>query len=181
MSMPFYATTWRLRRARLSDVDELHALAVKPQVYRYLFDAAAPDRDYVAARVAQSVAQSGESGFGMWLLAGPSAGCVGCAELRPYPLPDAAEVTYLLDPAHWGQGLAARMVWTVIARAFHASRIDTVIAGADLPNAASLALMRRLGMRFHKEVRYPLGAGLEYVLRRGDTGPLLTPAPLPID
>jgi ribosomal-protein-alanine N-acetyltransferase len=181
MSMPSYATSWRLRRARLSDVDGLHALAVKPLVYRYLFDGAAPDRDYVSARVTQSVARSRESGFGMWLLDGPSAGCAGCAELRPYPLPDAAEVTYLLDPAHWGRGLAARMVWTVITGAFDASRIDTVIAGADVPNAASLALMRRLGMRFHKEVRYPLGAGLEYVLRRGDAGPVQTLAPLPID
>jgi hypothetical protein len=28
--------------------------------------------------------------------------------------------------------------------------------------------MRRLGMQFHKEVVYPLGAGVEYVLHRGD-------------
>ncbi len=117
----------------------------------------------------------------MWVLDGLSAGCVGCAELRPYPLADAAEVTYLLDPSHWGQGLAARMVWTVIARAFHASRIDTVVAGADVANAASLALMRRLGMRFHREVRYPLGAGFEYVLRRRDSCPMPALAPLPID
>jgi RimJ/RimL family protein N-acetyltransferase len=116
----------------------------------------------------------------MWLLDGTPAGCVGCVELRPYPLPGAAEITYLLDPAYWGQGLASRMAWSAIARAF-SFRIDSVIAGADVANTASLALMRRLGMCFHKEVRYPLGAGFEYVLRREDAGPTPQPALIPID
>lgn len=175
-----HATRWRLRRARLADVDGLHALAVKPPVYRYLFDGAAPDREYIAFRLAQSVDHPRESGFGMWLLDGTPAGCVGCVELRPYPLPGAAEITYLLDPAHWGEGLASRMVWSAITRAFSFG-IDGVIAGADVANSASLALMRRLAMRFHKEVRYPLGAGLEYVLRREDADRTPRPALIPID
>jgi RimJ/RimL family protein N-acetyltransferase len=33
-----------------------------------------------------------------------------------------------------------------------------VIAEADLANAASVAVMQRLGMHFHKDVQYPLGA-----------------------
>lgn len=53
--------------------------------------------------------------------------------------------------------------------------IDSVIAGADLPNTASLTVMRRLGMHFYKNVRYPLGAGVEYVIRRDDIGPLPKP------
>ena len=36
--------------------------------------------------------------------------------------------------------------------------------------------MRRLGMRFHKDVQYPLGAGVEYVIHRDDAGPLPKPA-----
>jgi hypothetical protein len=56
------------------------------------------------------------------------------------------------------------------------SQIDSVIAWTDLPNTASLAVMRRLGMRFHKNVQYPLGAGVEYVLHRDDAAPL--PAPI---
>jgi len=41
--------------------------------------------------------------------------------------------------------------------------------------------MRRLGMRFHKAVPYPLGAGEEYVLYRGDPGPMPRPAMLSLD
>jgi RimJ/RimL family protein N-acetyltransferase len=74
-----------------------------------------------------------------------------------------------------GQGLALRMAWTAITHTFLSSQIDSVIAGADLANAASLAVMRRLGMRFHKDVQYPLGAGVEYVLHRDNVGPLPKP------
>jgi|SRR5580693_1701783 RimJ/RimL family protein N-acetyltransferase len=91
------------------------------------------------------------------------------------------------EPIHWyidtfpmGQGLALRMAWTVITHAFLSSQIDSVIAGTDLPNTASLAVMRRLGMRFHKDVHYPLGAGVEYVLLRDDVGPLPKPALIPL-
>jgi hypothetical protein len=49
-----------------------------------------------------------------------------------------------------------------------------------VPDAASLAVMRRLGMRFHKDVHYPLGAGVEYVLHRDDAGPLPKPALIPL-
>jgi RimJ/RimL family protein N-acetyltransferase len=67
------------------------------------------------------------------------------------------------------------MAWTAINRAFLSLQIDSVIAGTDLPNTPSIAVMRRLGMRFHKDVQYPLGAGVEYVLHRDDKGPLPKP------
>ncbi|MFZ0504399.1 MAG: hypothetical protein WAM44_11850, partial [Chthoniobacterales bacterium] len=70
--------------------------------------------------------------------------------------------------------------WTVIAHAFLISQIDFVIAGADLPNTRSIAVMRRLGMRFRNNVRYPLGAGVEYVLHRDDVGPLPKPVLIPL-
>jgi hypothetical protein len=40
--------------------------------------------------------------------------------------------------------------------------------------------MRRLGMRFYREVRYPSGKGFEYTLARGDPGPEPQPTPLAI-
>jgi RimJ/RimL family protein N-acetyltransferase len=116
----------------------------------------------------------------MWFLEHDSTRYAGCVELRPYSSWRSAEVTYLLDPRYWGQGLAPRMAWTVITHAFLSSQIDSVIAGTDLPNTASLAVMRRLGMRFHKDVHYPLGPGVEYVLRRDDAEPLPNTALIPL-
>jgi RimJ/RimL family protein N-acetyltransferase len=109
----------------------------------------------------------------------------GSVDLRPYPSLRSAELTYLLDPRYWGQGLGQgltlRMAWTVIAHAFLMSQIDFIIAGADLPNTRSIALMQRLDMRFHKNVQGPLGAGVEYVLHRNDVRPLPKPVLIPLD
>jgi ribosomal-protein-alanine N-acetyltransferase len=167
---------WHLRRAVGDDVDSLHALACIPLVYRHLFDGAAPDREFIAQRVAQSIGNGTVPGLGMWILDGPFVFCRGLVELRPHSSPRSVELTYLLHPDDWGRGLAVRMAWTAITYAFGAPHIDAVIAGADLPNAASFAVMRRLRMRFHRDVRYPMGAGAEFVLNRGDTGPLPRPA-----
>jgi RimJ/RimL family protein N-acetyltransferase len=150
----------------------LHALASQPAVYRYLFDAAPPDREFLFGRLAESITNAVLPGLGMWVLENAAARYAGCVELRTYPLPRTAELAYFLDPANWGQGLAVRMAWTAITGAFLAGSIDAVVAGADLPNSASFAVMRRLGMRFHKSVQYPLGAGAEYVLHRGSEGAL---------
>jgi RimJ/RimL family protein N-acetyltransferase len=67
------------------------------------------------------------------------------------------------------------MAWSAITRAFSSSQIHTIVAGADGGNTASIAVMRRLGMRFHKDILYPLGPGVEYVLTRADTGPVRRP------
>lgn len=141
---------WRLRPAGLSDIDGLQALEANPLVYRYLCDGVPPDKEFIARPVAQSVANAGETGLGMWFLEDVSTRYAGCVELRPYPSPRSAELIYLLDPEYWGQGLSLRMAWTMITHAFSSSQIDFVIAGADLRNTASIAVMRRLGMRFHK-------------------------------
>jgi RimJ/RimL family protein N-acetyltransferase len=156
-------------------------LSANPLVYRYLFDGVPPDRAFIARGVAESVANAGETGLGMWFLEDASVKYAGCVELRPYPSFRSAELTYLSDPSYWGQGLALRMAWMAIAHAFLMSQIDSIIAGADLPNTPSIAVMRRLGMRFHKNVQAPLGAGVEYVLRRDDVGPLPKPVVLSLE
>jgi len=154
-------SNWRLCPGTAEDARSLHALACEKPVYRFLFDGTPPE-------------------MGMWMLQDGSAQCLGCVELRPYPLARSAELTYLLHPDCWGRGLATRMAWSAITLAFASPRIDCVIAGHDLPNTASLAVMRRLGMRYHRSVRYPLGAGAEYVLHRDDPGPMPRPVPIPI-
>ena len=166
---------WRLRTAALSDTDGLYTLCTIPLVYRYLCDGAPPDKEFIRSRVVESVASAGGSCFGMWFLEDVSTRYAGCVELRPYPAARSAEVVYSLDPRFWGKGLATRMAWAVITHAFLSSQIDFVIAGADGANAASFAVMRRLGMRFHKDVLYSLGTGAEYVLHRDDQGPMPRP------
>jgi [ribosomal protein S5]-alanine N-acetyltransferase len=171
---------WRLRSVTADDTCSLHALACEPLVYRFLFDGAPPSVECIANRVAQAIASTATPGMGMLILEDSSARCWGCVELRPYPAARSAEITYLLHPQRWGEGVATRMTWTAITHVFQLSHIDQVIAGHDLPNTASFAVMRRLGMRFHKNVQYPLGAGAEYILHRSDHGPIHRPALMPV-
>jgi RimJ/RimL family protein N-acetyltransferase len=149
-------------------------------VYRYLFDASAPSREYIAKRIADTIPVASANGSGTWLLANGVVSYAGCVQLLPDLSKRIAELTYLLDPDYWGQGLAVRMGWTAITQAFLSPRIDAVVAGADAPNKASFAVMQRLGMRFRGHVQYPLGPGMEYMLHRDDVGPSPRPAVLPI-
>jgi [ribosomal protein S5]-alanine N-acetyltransferase len=155
-------------------------LGSKPLVYRYLFDDSAPSREYIAKRIAETIPVESNNGSGTWLLENAVVSYAGCVQLLPDLSKRTTELTYLLDPGYWGQGLAVRMGWTAITQAFLSPRIDAVVAGADVPNKASFAVMRRLGMRFRRYVRYPLGPGMEYILIRDDFGPSPRPALLPI-
>lgn len=165
----------------MDDARRLHVLACEPLVYRFLFDGTPPSESFIANRVAQAIAHRTTLGLGMWLLEDDAGSCMGCVELRPYTSPGQAEITYLLHPEAWGQGSATRMAWTIIAQAFQLSHIDTVVAGHDIPNNQSRMVMHRLGMCFHRDVRYPLGAGAEYILRRSDPGPMPRPVQIPIE
>lgn len=172
--------TWSLRRVVVADLDALHLLCCKPEIYCYLFDGSPPARSLEAAEIARSLDDFERFGVGMWVLEGPGRSPAGSVQLKPYPVARAAELSYLLDPGLWGRGLATRMAWTAISLAFRTDGIDSVFAGADAPNARSFALMRRLGMRFRAEVLYPMGPGAEYALRRDDPIPSPEPQPIPV-
>jgi RimJ/RimL family protein N-acetyltransferase len=178
---PHPVPNWRLRPATLDDAGRLHILTREPPVYRFLFDGTPPSEAFIANRVAQAIAHRTTPGLGMWLLENGAGPYLGCIELRPSGSPRQAEITYLLHPATWGQGLATRMAWTITAQAFQLSHIDAVIAGHDIPNHQSRKVMHRLGMRFHQDVQYPLGAGAEYILQRSDPGPTPRPALIAIE
>jgi hypothetical protein len=76
-----YQDGWWLRLATLDDLAGLQSLASIPLVYRYLFDGAAPEREFIAGRVAQSLTSTADTGVGMWLLENSSARYAGCVQL----------------------------------------------------------------------------------------------------
>ena len=171
---------WRLRWAATSDLDGLHAVACQPAVYRYLFDGEPPARELILGRIEQGMVDADRVGVGLWVLEAPAVQHAGCVQIEPGQLSRSAELIYFLDCAYWGQGLATRMAWTAITQAFRTQHIDCVFAGADRPNQASIAVMRRLGMTFRRDVQYPLGPGVEYAIHRDDPRPSHAPALLSI-
>lgn len=156
-----------LRRIGAADVDALFALLCDPAVFEFLVDGHEPPREGVVAWVEKSDADFAAAGLGIWLLEESDARRaepIGCVRLDLAAADRSAELTYLLAPSAWGRGLATRMAATAIDVAFDSGAVDRVWAGADGPNARSIAVMRRLGMRFWRDVVYPLGPGVEYAL-----------------
>jgi len=173
---------FRLRRARPEDLEPLHRLLCVPEIIRYLADNEPPPLTAVEAWLHKSDEDFARDGVGLWLLAsgGHLGGCVRL-EVSVQGEARTAEITYVLHPDYWGQGLATRMSSAAIRLAFTGGGIDRILAGADDPNEASFAVMERLGMRFVRSVSYPAGPGKEYELRRGDVLVDEGHEPLPID
>jgi RimJ/RimL family protein N-acetyltransferase len=169
-----------LRRARDEDLAALHALMSHRDVYLYLADDSPPTRELLDGWIQRSHASFESRGVGLWLLDAGGAEPAGCVLLEVDLRSGRADLTYALAPRFWHRGLATRMSWTAIRRAFEASEIAEVVAGADEPNIASLAVMRRLGMKRLRRVQYPLHAGVECVLRRADEAPERLPEEIPI-
>lgn len=81
------------------------------------------------------------------LKSGGLAGMVGLAELDDdLPPAPAVEIGWRLARAHWGQGYATEAARAWLDHAFGPLGLAEVIAFAVPGNAASLAVMRRLGM-----------------------------------
>jgi RimJ/RimL family protein N-acetyltransferase len=169
---------WQLRPVEAGDLEAVVRLTGEPNVHRYLFDGEPPGEQALAGWIAGSAQSFRERGVGCWVLFAAQHPCGGLISLWQRPVDSDVELIYALHPDFWGRGLATRMAVSVIRRGF-ASGVQHIIAGVDLPNAASLAVIRGLGMRFLRDVVYPLGAGAEYELTREDAHLLPEVEPIP--
>lgn len=141
--------TPRLRLEPFADrhFDGLFALNSDPVVMRYL---GAPDTaESVRASIARVEALWAERGFSWWAIlpAGSDeivgAGCVQHIENDPA---NPIEVGWRLRPADWGKGYATEAARAMLAFGFARTDAARLYAVADPANAASIGVMRRLGM-----------------------------------
>lgn len=170
---------WQLRRAVRGDIAALHRLTCDPLVFRYLFDGKAPPESALQAAIAASGEHFRDHGVGLWILAGKESACAGFVSLAPRRDRSDLELIYGLDPLFWGRGLATRMAASAVREGFAAPGIARIIAGADIPNVASIAVMQRIGMRLLGNADYPLGPGVEYAIDRDGARLAARVRPLP--
>ena len=139
-----------LRPLAPADREALHRLWTEPDVRRYLWDDRVIDLGTVDEVIARSAASFAAEGFGLFALreAGrPAPELLGAAGI--YRLRDGEpELIYSLATACFGRGLATEAARAVIADAFGRLGFARVVARTDPPNQASLAVMKRLGMRY---------------------------------
>jgi ribosomal-protein-alanine N-acetyltransferase len=158
-----------LRPVTADDHAALLAHWTHPDVRRFLFDGAALSAAEVAETIEESIGHFAARGFGIWLIelgtaAGPggtAAGPVGTAGLRPLE-ESGLEIFYSLAPGAWGHGYATEAARAVVEYGLGPLGLPEVLAEVDEGNAASVAVVKRLGMTWYAVVPGLLGPMTRY-------------------
>jgi RimJ/RimL family protein N-acetyltransferase len=165
-----------LRPVTAGDHAALLAHWTQPDVRRFLFDGAAPSAAEVAETIEESIGDFAARGFGVWLIelgsaarpdstaAHPdstAAGLVGTAGLRPLG-GSGLEIFYSLAPGAWGHGYATEAARAVVEYGLGPLGLPEILAEVDEGNAASVAVVKRLGMTPYAVVPGLLGPMTRY-------------------
>ena len=152
-----------LRPLSTADAEALYRISNEPPVRRFLWD----DEPVSETAILETVAESGRMFstdgvglFGVWPrgsgeLAGFCGFCYapgGSGEI---------ELSYEISSRLWGRGLATEAARACLGYAFTQTNLEWVVAGADAPNAASLRVIEKLGMKPVDEVS-PEQPGVPY-------------------
>jgi [ribosomal protein S5]-alanine N-acetyltransferase len=126
-----------LRRARMTDLDDVHAMLSQPAAMRYW---STPEHETLEESRNWLDAMVGAGSESDDFLIEHQGRVIGKAGAWRLP-----EVGFLLHPDHWGKGLAHEAMTAVIAHLFASHALPELTAEADPRNAASLRLLGRLG------------------------------------
>jgi len=163
-----------LRPVTGDDHPALLAHWTEPDVRQYLFDGASLSSAEVAETIEESIGDFAAHGYGIWLIElgfgtgsgpspgpGPRPGLVGTAGLRPLE-ESGLEIFYSLAPGAWGHGYATEAARAVVEFALGSLGLPEVLAEVDEGNAASVAVVKRLGMTPYAVVPGVLGPMTRY-------------------
>lgn len=136
-----------LRRAALEDLPDVHRLWTDPTIRRFLFD----DREIAESEARELLEASAASfaahGYGIWLACEPGrrtlAGFAGLLQADEAP----PNLVYGIRPDLCGRGLASEAARAVLDHALGPLGLPAVNADVDEPNAASVRVLEKLGMR----------------------------------
>jgi RimJ/RimL family protein N-acetyltransferase len=169
MSIELCTRRLGLRPIAAADRNVLHALWTAPDVRQFLWDDRVIDLATVDGVIERSAASFEAEGFGHFALReGEGAALIGTCGLHRTAPSAEPELLYSLAPSHWGRGLATEAARAVIADAFERLALPRVLARADVPNRASVEVMKRLGMKHEGESAEGALRLVRYALARED-------------
>lgn len=141
-------TNLRLRPCRREDVSLVHALWTNELVRYFLFDDRIISLDDARLFVEGSLANFERYGYGLWLVfpARESSRLVGFAGFLRLE-EETPGLIYGVHPDFCGRGYATEAAGAVLRYAFEEPGLPQVKADVDEPNAASVRVLEKLGMR----------------------------------
>lgn len=148
------------------DLDGFHALLRDEHIKRYLLDGQDMSRDFAAAAIVASQRLFETDGIGLWLVFEPArdqpigfCGFRVFAELGPEP-----QILYAFRESFTGKGYATEAAGALVEYARTHAHRDSVLAGVDEPNLASIRVLDKLGFRPSGETRGEFGRLLYFRL-----------------
>lgn len=151
-----------LRPVASEDYGALQAHWGTPDVRRFLFDGAMLTPAEITETIEESQRDFAAAGYGLWLVREPAGtALIGTVGLRPLE-GLGLEIFYSLAPGSWGQGYATEAARAVVERALGPLGLPEVLAEVDEGNAASVAVVKRLGMTAFDVVPGLLGPMTRY-------------------
>jgi RimJ/RimL family protein N-acetyltransferase len=161
----------RGRRPVEEDLEDLVRIWTDPRVPEETWPASMRTADDVRRVLRTSIAHWERWGFGPWTVVervtDAVVGRVGLEHTRVAGRPE-VEVAWFVDAAAWGRGYATEMAREAVRAAFAELELTTLVSFTTPANAASQAVMRKLGFRFEADIEH---AGMAHVLFRLDAPP----------
>ena len=138
-----------LRRWESTDLDDFCALTSDPMVMRWVGDGSLLSRELTETWIGKANANIERWGFGTHAVTrredGQVVGWAGLIRSEHTPEPDRAEIIYALSPPCWGQGYATELAGGILQWTWRHTAMAAVLATVDPANAASLAVLAKLG------------------------------------
>lgn len=134
-----------------SDWQSFRPIATDPEVMRYITGGIPWTDEQIQNFVNRQVILYSERGFCRWKLVEASSGeMIGfCGPGIWRDLPD-PEIGWWLARSHWGRGLATEAARAALADAL--KRVKRIISIARPENTASIAIMKKLGLKFDADL-----------------------------
>ena len=161
-------TTERLfgRRPEPGDLEDWVRIFTDPRVDEDLWPLEFRTADKVAAMLKSSIEHWDRWEFGPWTVIERASdrivGRVGLEHTTKFGRPE-VELEWFIDPDAWGRGYATEMARESVRAAFTTLGIDELISYTVPENAASRAVMEKLGMTYETDVE---NVGMPHVLYR---------------
>jgi ribosomal-protein-alanine N-acetyltransferase len=152
------------RRPEPGDLGAFQRILTDPRVDEDAWPEHLRTADRAEAMLKDMIAHWERWGFGPWtaLLGGEPIGYAGLRHAQVGGRPE-VEVLWFLDAGQWGHGYATELAREALRVAFEVLELDDVVAETVDVNAASRAVMEKLGMVYERDVVH---AGLPHVLYR---------------
>lgn len=148
-----------LRRPRGDDAEAFAVINADPEVMGFVSENGPLFRAESDLLLRRMQEHWDDHSFGLWMAelsgTGELAGFVGIDHPSLPALADEVEVAWRLARAHWGKGLATEGGAAAVRHAFDDRRVQRLHCIIDRDNHRSLAVARRLGFAFWRDMDHP--------------------------